>query len=253
MLLPRVIPVLLLMNRGLWKTVKFKAPKYIGDPMNAVRIFNEKEVDEIALLDITATVEGRSPSFGLIKDIASECFMPLAYGGGVTTVEDMARLFQIGIEKVIVNARATEDPAFITKAAERFGRQSVIVSIDVKKKWLGGYDVVTRRGRQGTGSDPVEFAARMQEAGAGELLVTAVDRDGTMEGYDLDITRRIAEQSTIPVIACGGAGNLSHVAEAVRRAGASAVAAGSMFVLTGKHRAVLISYPSQTELRECLT
>jgi imidazole glycerol-phosphate synthase subunit HisF len=247
---PRVIPCLLLRNQGLVKTTRFKNPRYVGDPTNAVRIFNDKEVDELVFLDITASSERRPPQFELLARMTSECFMPLCYGGGVRTIADMRRLFAIGIEKVAVNTYAAENPDFVREAAEIFGSSSVIVSIDVKRRLFGKNEVVTMGGKRRTGLDPVAYAATMERQGAGELLLNSVDRDGTMVGYDLDLIRSVSEAVDIPVVACGGAGSILDLGRAIREGGASAAAAGSMFVFHGPHRAVLITYPSSAELNE---
>jgi imidazole glycerol-phosphate synthase subunit HisF len=246
----RVMPCLLLKDWALVKTVRFKETSYIGDPVNAIRIYNEKEVDELILLDIMATREGRPPLFELLRDVASECFMPLCYGGGVRSLEDLKRLFGIGIEKVSVNSFAEESPGFIREASAAFGSQSIVVSIDVQKTFLGRYAVCSRGGQKMTKADPVDFARKMEAAGAGELLVTSIDRDGTWEGYDLDLLKRITSAVTIPVIACGGAGRVSHFGEAVARGGASAVAAGSMVVYQKKGMGVLINFPTREELEK---
>jgi len=245
----RVIPCLLLRGAGLVKTVKFKDPKYLGDPINVVKIFNDKEVDELVILDIDATPEGRRPSFDLIAKVASQCFMPLCYGGGVRSVEDMRTLFGIGIEKVAVNSFAVQNPVFIREAADRFGSQSVIVSIDVKRSLFGRYEVVTHGGRKQTGLDPVALASTLEAQGVGEIFLNSVDQDGTMEGYDLDLVRRVTGAVRIPVIACGGAGKVEDLVAVVGRGGASAAAAGSLFVFQMPHRAVLISYLSPNELQ----
>lgn len=252
MLRHRVIPALLLSGRGLVKTTKFAKPQYIGDPINAVRIFNDKEVDELLFLDITATREGRGPQFDLIEDVARECFMPFAYGGGVRDRDTMARLFALGVEKIALNSAAIQMPQLVEQAASAFGSQSVIVSIDVKKRFLGGYEVFSHSGTRGTGLTPVDHARRMAQCGAGEILVNSVDRDGTMTGYDVDLVRSVAQTVNVPVVACGGAGKLEDFAAAVRDGGASAVAAGSMFVFQGRHRAVLITYPDYRELEALL-
>jgi cyclase len=252
MLRARVIPCLLLRGRGLVKTVKFRDPVYVGDPLNALRIFNEKEVDELVVLDITATIEQRSPNLRLISEMASECFMPLAYGGGVSSLDHLQSIFSLGVEKVVINSEAAARQEFIRDAAGKFGSQSVIVSIDAKKKWLGGYEIRTRSGRLDTGLDPARFARDMERAGAGEILLNSIDRDGTMRGYDIELIRMVSQAVSIPVIACGGAGTLADLATAVKQGGASAVAAGSMFVFHGKHRAVLINYPSRRELEAVL-
>jgi imidazole glycerol-phosphate synthase subunit HisF len=248
MLRTRVIPCLLLRNGGLVKTRRFADPKYVGDPINAVKIFNEKEVDEIVFLDISATPAGRGPNFEFIRDIATEAFMPFAYGGGVTTVEEVKKLVALGAEKVVVNAAAVARPALVREVAEVVGSQSLVVSIDVKRSLLGRYEVVTHSGTRRTGLDPVDWAGRVAELGAGELLVNSVDRDGCMEGYDLALLRRVADAVRVPVVACGGAGSLADLKAAVTEGGASAVAAGSLFVFHGKHRAVLITYPEYREL-----
>ena len=251
MIRPRVIPCLLLKNEGLVKTVKFKDPKYLGDPINIVRIFNDKEVDELIFLDITATVENRPPNFEILGKITSECFMPLGYGGGIRTLEDVRKLLAIGVEKIVLNTSAVENPSLIRAAADYAGSQAVVISMDVKKTMFGKYEVYTRGGRKATGLDPVKFAVEMEKQGAGELFLNSIDRDGTMQGYDLELVRRVADSVTVPVVACGGAGNIQHLAEAIQ-AGASAAAAGSMFVFQGPLRGVLISYPAQQELKRAI-
>jgi imidazole glycerol-phosphate synthase subunit HisF len=246
----RVIPCLLLRHGGLVKTVRFKDAKYLGDPINIVRIFNDKEVDELVLLDITATPEGRGPRFDMLAKITNECFMPLCYGGGVRTLADVRALFSLGVEKVAVNSYAAKDSSFITAAAEQFGSQSIIGSIDVRRNWRGKSEVVTHGGRQRTGKDAVEHAQELEARGAGELLLNSIDRDGTMKGYDLELIRQVASAVRVPVVACGGAGSVADLGRAVKEAGASAAAAGSLFVFQGRHRAVLINYPMARELRE---
>ena len=246
---PRVIPVLLLRNRGLVKTVRFKDPTYLGDPINVVKILNDKEVDELVFLDINATVEGRRPPFDYLGEIASECFMPLGYGGGVRNLDDIKTILGLGIEKVSINSYAVENPTFIHQAADRLGSQSVIVSIDVKKNLFGRYQVMTHGGRKATSLDPVRFAVQMAEMGAGEILLNSIDRDGAMQGYDIELIKRVSHAVDIPVVACGGAARTDDLAAAIREGGASAAAAGSLFVFQGKHRAVLISYPTEQQLR----
>ena len=250
MLRTRVIPCLLLRNGGLVKTVKFADPKYVGDPINAVRIFNEKEVDELVFLDISATAAGRGPNLELIRDIATEAFMPFGYGGGVRTIEQVASLVAAGVEKVVLNTVASERPDFVREAARLVGSSSVVVSVDVKRSLLGKYEVVTCNGTRRTGLEPAEWSRRVEDLGAGEIFLTAVDRDGTQKGYDLSLLRQVTEAVTIPVIASGGAGRLADFRAAVSEAGASAVAAGSLFVFHGKHRAVLITYPDYRELEQ---
>ncbi len=248
MLLTRVMPCLLLRNSALVKTLKFKNPSYIGDPVNTVKIFNEKEVDELICLDITATNENRDPNFELIAEIATECFMPFTYGGGVNSIELLTELFSIGVEKVALNSKAIESPEFVTEASARFGSQAIVISIDAKKKLFGGYEVISRSGKSKSGTDPVSFARLMEENGAGEILLNAIDRDGMMEGYDLDLIASVSRAVSIPVIACGGAGTVEDFGHAVNQSGASAVAAGSMVVYQGMNRAVLINFPTQSEL-----
>lgn len=250
MLRNRVIPCLLLNGRGLVKTRRFRDPTYVGDPVNAVRIFNDKEVDELLLLDIGATRAGRGPQFDLIEDIAKECFMPLAYGGGVKDCATIGRLFALGVEKVALNTAAVERPELVQEAARRFGSQSIIVSVDVRKRLFGGHEVYAHAGTRRARTDPVAFARRMEEYGAGELLVHSIDRDGMMSGYDIELVRSIVESVSVPVIVCGGAGGLADFREAVKEGGASAVAAGSLFVFQGPHRAVLITYPEYRELEQ---
>jgi cyclase len=245
----RVIPGLLLHQKGLVKSVQFKNYKYVGDPINAVRIFNDKEVDELAILDIDASRESRPPDIGRIAAIVSEAFMPIAYGGGITRVDEVERILMNGAEKVIINKSAVENPSLITETARSFGSQSVVVSIDYKKIFLGSVHVFTGNGKINTRLEPVAFAKQMEEAGAGEILLNSIDRDGTFEGYDLAMIKKVSEAVSIPVIAMGGAGSLGDFKLAVQQ-GASAVSAGSMFVFQRPHRAVLISYPAQQELEE---
>jgi len=250
MLMTRVMPCLLVDNGRLVKTVNFKNPSYVGDPVNAIKIYNEKEVDELVLLDIVATSEGREPSFDLLSNVADECFMPLTYGGGIRELDDIKRIFSLGIEKVAINSYAAQDPGFISKAAGLFGNQSIVISIDVKKSLFGKYAVHTHSGQKSTGYNPVEYAVEMEEMGAGEILLNSIDRDGTWKGYDIALIRAVTDAVNIPVIACGGAGNLQDFANAVSQGGASAVAAGSMVVYSGKGLGVLINFPKRAELRE---
>jgi cyclase len=252
MISARVIPCLLLKGQGLVKTVKFKDPKYLGDPINIVRIFNDKEVDEIVLLDITATPENRGPQFDRLKDIASEAFIPLAYGGGIRNMDDVRTLLSIGIEKLILNTSSFENPSLIRDAADHAGSQAVVISIDVKKNLLGKYEVFTRCGQKKTGIDPVKHAVEMESMGAGEIIINSIDRDGMMQGYDLDLIQKVANAVSVPVVACGGAGNLQHIADAIKVGHASAAAAGSIFVFQGPLRAVLISYPAPSDLKRLL-
>jgi imidazole glycerol-phosphate synthase subunit HisF len=246
----RVIPVLLLRNGNLVKTVRFDNPEYVGDPINAVRIFNEKRVDELILLDIAATPTRVGSIEALLGDIASEAFMPVAVGGGVSNLDQVERILKLGAEKVVVNSAALGSPSLVTSIATRFGSQSVVVSMDVRKRLFGSYRVYTHAGRESSGLDPAAYARRMAEAGAGEVLVTAVDREGTGAGYDLSLIRTVADAVNVPVIANGGASSINDFAAAVRDGHASAVAASSMFIYQGKHRAVLISFPDEASLRQ---
>jgi cyclase len=247
MLRPRVIPVLLLKGRGFYKTKQFRTPVYVGDPINTFRIFCEKEVDEIVVLDIEATNSGRGPRLDVIGDMASECFMPMAYGGGVRTVEQARSILKLGVEKIVLNSAAVEEPEVISRVADLGGSSSVVVSIDAKKKLFGGYDVYIRSGTKKTRLDPVTLAKQAEQLGAGEILINSIDRDGMMEGYDLTLVEQVASAVNIPVVACGGCGSLADIAS-VMDCPASAAAAGSFFVFQGRHRAVLISYPSGDEL-----
>jgi cyclase len=252
MLKIRVMPCLLVSNGRLVKTVRFRNPAYVGDPVNAIKIYNEKEVDELILLDITATVEGRKPDFSFLSEVADECFMPLAYGGGICDIDDISRIFSLGIEKVAINSYALENPSFVEKAAAVFGSQSILLSMDVKKNLFGKYRVYGRGGRNGTDHEPAAWAARMERIGAGEILLNSIDQDGTMEGYDTTLIRKVTEAVTVPVIACGGAGRIQDFKMAVEEGGASAVAAGSMVVYQGKNKGVLINFPSQDDLKNTL-
>ena len=252
MLQTRVIPCLLLRGWGLVKTVKFKDARYVGDPINTVRIYNEKEVDELIFLDITATPESKSPPFQIIEEIATECFMPVTYGGGLRSLDDLRTIFGLGIEKVAVNSYAFERPEFIRQAAEVFGSQSIVASIDVRRTLFGRYHVMTRGGTLDTKLHPVSWARQLVELGAGEILLTSIDRDGTYAGYDLELIRSVTEAVPIPVIACGGAGSIQDFAAAVKTGGASAVAAGSMVVYQGQDRGVLINFPKKQDLKRVL-
>jgi len=249
MLSVRVIPVLLLKGQGLYKTVKFKDPVYVGDPLNTVRLFTEKEADELICLDITASREGRAPNFELLTDIATETFMPFAYGGGITNVEEVRRLFYIGAEKVVINSSAYTTPELIDEVARQFGSQSIAASIDAKKKMFGGYEVLSHGGTKKQKRSPVEAAKEMENRGAGEIFINSIDQDGTLQGFDLDLVRQVAEAVSVPVVACGGGSSLADFRKATD-AGASAVSAGSFFVFQGKHKAVLITYPTPEELAQ---
>jgi cyclase len=253
MLKTRVMPCLLYYDKGLYKTVKFRDPAYIGDPINAIKIYNEKEVDELIFLDITASLENREPNYKVISDIASECFMPLCYGGGISTLDQVKRILEIGVEKVSLNRAAIHDPALLTAAAKAFGSQAVIASIDVKKNFWRKYEVVDKRGTRSTGENPVAFAKRMVDIGAGEILLTSVDREGTWDGYDTELLSQITEAVNVPVIVNGGAGNLSHLRQAVEVGHASALALGSMVVYQKKGMGVLINFPARDQLEKILS
>lgn len=248
----RVIPVLLLKKGLLYKTVKFRNAKYVGDPQVAVKIFNDKGIDELVILDIDATPQGTRPDFALLEDIAAESFMPLAYGGGVRTLDDVKTVVCCGYEKIILGAIAIEKPAFVSAAAELLGSSSVVVCIDVARDLLGRRRVVSHSAHRRSSIDPVQFAERMVAAGAGELIIQSVSQDGTFSGYDIDLIRRIAHAVDVPTIALGGARDVSDLAAAVNDGGAAAAAAGSMFVFRLPHRAVLITFPEEAELRRSL-
>ena len=246
-MIPRVIPVLLLRSGGLYKTRRFSNEKYVGDPVNAVRIFNEREVDELSIVDMVAARRSSVPDFELLRDIASEAFMPMSYGGGVSTTDVVHELVTLGYERVIVNSAAVRNPDLITDIVDRFGTSTLIASIDVRKDLLGRYRVYINGGQEKTSLSPADWATELARRGAGEILLTSIDRDGEMVGYDLTLLKQVASSVHVPVIVSGGAGHLEHFREAVD-AGASAVAAGSFFVFHGRHKAVLISYPPRRQL-----
>lgn len=248
MLKERVIPCLLLLHGALVKTVKFSDPHYVGDPINAVRIFNELEVDELIFLDISATKEKRKPDYSLIKQIASECFMPFCYGGGVRTLEDMRNLFRLGVEKIAVNTAAFQDPAFVKKAASVFGSQAIVASIDVKRSDKSNYEVYVRGGSLNTHEDPVSYAKKMEVIGAGEIFLNSIDKDGTWSGFDLNLINSVTKAVNIPVIAAGGAGSLDDIRKVIQKCGVSAVGLGSMVVYQKKDFGVLINFPERNEL-----
>ncbi len=252
MLQNRIIPLLLLRRRALVKSIKFKDPSYVGDPINTVRTFNEREVDEVVIVDITASPEKHEPQYELLEEIAAEAFMPFAYGGGIQSVSRAREIFLRGAEKVIVNTASLARPELITELAETFGSQSVVVSIDCKCKWRGGWAVYTNNAREKTRWAPEEWAMEAAALGAGEIMLSSIDQEGTFEGYDLELTKKVVQSVDIPVIAVGGAGDLKHMREAVKEAGASAAAAGSLFVFQGSHRAVLVNYPERKQLDDLL-
>ena len=252
MLQTRVIPCLLLKGDTLVKTVNFKKPAYIGDPVNTARIFNELEVDELTLLDIDATNSNKKPNFKILSELANECFMPLAYGGGVNDFEDAKKIFKIGIEKVIINTVVFKKPEFVTQLAEHFGNQAVVVSIDVKKNMFGKYHVYSNSGTKKQKVDPVEWAIEVEKLGAGEILLTGIHKEGKWEGFDLELIKKIANAVNIPVIANGGASNIKDIELAVKQAEASAVSLGSMVVYQNKGMGVLVSFPNQDILKKAL-
>lgn len=250
MLRHRVIPALLLRNGGLVKTIRFDKPRYVGDPLNAIRIFNEKEVDELLVLDIMASREGRGPDYDTIQQFATECFMPFCYGGGIATLEQADRLFALGVEKVSLQTATAKNLDLVASIANKFGSQAVVASLDIKASWLGGYQLYWSA-TGGTEKDWQGHLKRVVEAGAGEVVLNAVDRDGMMQGVDTKLIRMAADAVDVPLVAIGGVGKLEDIKDAVL-AGASAVAAGSFFVFHGKHRAVLITYPSYDALTALL-
>lgn len=250
MLRPRIIPCLLVHKGGLVKTQGFKDPKYVGDPINAVRIFNEKEADELMVLDIDATVNGVEPDFALITKLAAECRMPLCYGGGVTTAVQAARLVNMGVEKVAISAAAIANPMLLTEIAAAVGNQSVVAVLDVRKRkglFAKGYEVCTHNAKTVHKFDLVTLAKQFQDAGAGEIVINSVERDGQMQGYDLELATQIKADLNVPMTFLGGAGSLEHLGDLIGKFGVVGAAAGSLFVFKGKYRAVLINYPTPTQ------
>lgn len=247
MLRPRIIPSLLIQDNGLVKTVNFKNPKYVGDPINAVKIFNEKAVDELTIFDIDSTVKNLQPNYSLIERIANQSRMPLCYGGGVKTVEQAQRIFGLGIEKIALSSSALQKPQLIAEIADRVGTQSVIVVLDVKKKLFGGYEVYTHNGKKSTGINPFEFIEKAQRFGAGEIIVNSIDQDGVMKGYDHLLIGKAREKTTLPMTVLGGAGSLEDIRAIIGKHKIIGVAAGSLFVFKGIYKAVLINYPKKEE------
>jgi cyclase len=243
----RVIPVLLISDKGLYKTTNFKNPVYLGDPINAVRIYNEKEVDELVLLDINASKINSGPNFEYIKSIVSESFMPVGYGGGIRNLEDMKKLFDLGVEKVILNSNSF-DFDLISNAASIYGNQSIVACIDAKKSLFGSYSVYTKSGTIKHKLNPTEFAIQLKNAGIGEIIIQSIDAEGKMLGFDIELIKMVSKSVNIPVVATGGAGKFEDLIDAVEKGGASAVAAGSMFVFKGKLKAVLINYLNNDQL-----
>jgi len=248
MLRTRVIPVLLLIDDGLYKTIRFKDPRYIGDPINAVKLFNEKEVDELVLFDITSSDRNTPPNFDLIHTIATECFMPICYGGGIRSLEDASKLFRLGVEKISINTAGIKDPEFIHGLSRKFGKSSIVVTIDIKKDVFGNYFVYTNRGKKNTGIKVEEWVKKIESLGAGEIIINNIDKDGTMTGYDIKLLKIVSKMSQIPIVACGGAGKLGDLRAAVVDGGVSAAAAGSLFVYWGSKKGVLINYPERKVL-----
>lgn len=244
MLRPRIIPCLLVKDKGLVKTVHFKNPKYVGDPINAVRIFNEKQVDELTVLDIDASAENRQPDYKMIENLAAECRMPLCYGGGVKTPEQARRIFSLGVEKIAISSAAVEDPTLVTRIAERVGSQSVVVIIDVKKKLLGGYEVYINNGKKATGKNPFELVKQLEKLGAGEIVINSIDQDGVMKGYDMNLAEKTRAITHLPLTVLGGAGSLEDIGRLISKFGIIGASAGSLFVFKGVYKAVLINYPN---------
>lgn len=248
MLYPRIIPCLLIHNKGLVKTVKFKDPKYVGDPINAVKIFNEKEVDELIVVDIDASTNKAEPDYKMIENLAIECRMPFCYGGGIKTVEQAHRIFNLGVEKIAISSAAVENPSIVSEMAERVGNQSVVVVMDIHKKSISGkYEIMIYNGNRSTGLSPVNFAVEMEKLGAGEIVINSIDSDGTMKGYDLQLIQKIRDVIHIPMTVIGGAGSFDDLGMVIKHHGIIGAAAGSLFVFKGKYRAVLISYPNKIE------
>lgn len=248
MLRPRIIPCLLIKNNGLVKTTIFKNPKYVGDPINTVRIFNEKEVDELIILDIDATIKGREPDYNLIEQLASECQMPFCYGGGIKNSSQIKAIIGLGVEKVALSSCAIEKPEILTEAAACVGNQSIVVVLDVKKRVRdNNYEVYTHNGQMATGKCPIELAKEMERLGAGEIVVNSIDNDGLMKGYDLTLVQKIRKEINVPLTCLGGAGSLQDIGQLINMFGAIGAAAGSLFIFKGVYRAVLINYPNQVE------
>ena len=247
MLRPRIIPCLLVHDKGLIKSVNFKDYKYVGDPINAVRIFNEKEVDELMVLDIDASVQNREPDYKMIENLAAECRMPLCYGGGVKTVKQAQRIFNLGVEKIAISSVLFENLSLVEKMAEIVGKQSVVAILDIKKKRFGGYEIFTHNGRTKTGKNPIEFAIELESLGVGEIVINSIDNDGVMKGYDLTLVEKVREVISIPITVLGGAGTLNDIGKLIKKFGIIGSAAGSLFVFKGVYKAVLINYPKKSE------
>lgn len=245
MLKTRIIPVLLLRENIIYKSKKFKNHRYIGDPLNTLKIFNEKEVDEIVILDTTATINQKSPNFELIKLLASECFMPLAYGGGITNLNEIENIFKLGVEKVILNTSIINNPQVVKDAMKEFGSQSIVASIDVGKNIFNKKRIFIKSGKKITNFKPVDYAKYVEDLGVGEIILNAIYRDGIMGGYDIELIKSIVDVVTIPVVALGGAGNINHLKEVINSCQISGLAAGSMFIYHGVNKAILINMPDR--------
>lgn len=246
-LYPRIIPCLLVHEKGLVKTTNFKDPKYVGDPINAVKIFNEKHVDELAVFDIDASIQNREPDYKMIENLAYECRMPLCYGGGIHTAEQAKRIFELGVEKIAISTIALQNPEIVKDIADRVGQQSVVVVLDVKKKLFGEYEIYTCNGRKKTNLNPFSFTEKLCKLGIGEIIINSIDRDGKMTGYDFELYDRLKTVTTVPMTLLGGAGNLDDIGKAIEKYGIIGVGAGSLFVFKGKYKAVLINYPTASE------
>lgn len=254
MLQPRIIPVLLVHEKGLVKTVKFKDPKYVGDPLNAVKIFNEKEADELTILDIDASVQERDPDYKMIENLAVECRMPLCYGGGIKSADQAQRILSLGVEKVALGSVLFENPGLIKELSSTVGKQSVVAVLDVKKRMLGSkYDCYTHNGRKNRKVCPVEFSVELEKLGVGEIIVNSIDNDGVMKGYDLDLIHKIKGAVNTPITALGGAGDFKDIGRLINQHPIIGAAAGSVFVFKGKYKAVLINYPTQAEREQIIS
>jgi cyclase len=254
MLRPRIIPCLLIHNKGLVKTVNFKNPKYVGDPINAVRIFNEKEVDEIIVLDIDATVKNKEPDYNLIKNLAAECRMPLCYGGGIKNVDQAKKLISLGAEKVAISSAAIENPSLIKNISNAVGSQSVVIVLDIKKTGIfKKYEIFTHNGKYKTGKSPRDFVKLMEKNGAGEIVINSIDKDGTMNGFDIELASEIRNSIDLPMTILGGAGSIKHIADIIKVFGIIGIAVGSLFVFKGVYKAVLINYPNYDEKQKIIS
>lgn len=246
MVRPRIIPCLLLKNRAIVKTRRFKSPHYIGDALNTIRIFSEREADELIIFDIEASLKGKLPDLGFIAEIAEECFMPFSYGGGISELQQMEKIFKLGVEKISLNTAACWNPSLIEEAAKSFGSQALVVTMDVKRSFFGEFRVMTAGGTKKTPYDPVTFAHMMEDKGAGEIVVYSIDRDGTFKGFDVELVRQVTDAVEVPVIASGGAGSFDDIEKILNLGGAAAAALGSLVVYQGNNRSVLVNYPDNT-------